>query len=57
MYKAEMEDTPPAGIIAFILLVGLRFHVADHIAGRFQLEPFPVCLLQQVETVKVVLLV
>lgn len=40
-----------------MFFVGLRLNVADHVAGRFQLEPFPVCLLHQVKAVKCVLFI
>ena len=40
-----------------MLCVGLRLNVVNYIAGRFQLEPFPVCFLHQVEAVKGVLFI
>ena len=42
---------------AFMLSVGLRLNIVNYIAGRFQLAPFPVCLLHQVEAVKGVLFI
>ena len=42
---------------AFMLSVGLRLNIVNYIAGRFQLAPFPVCLLHQVEAVKGILFI